>query len=151
MESLAGLQLGATRSDCVLRRCLWLQVESGLQGKHDRWGVTTARFMKEFPSHDLRAPPFQAGIAAPHFAELETEALGGEMPSKAGSSGAGPRPRPVLILLTLAPCPSPSIFLSRGYVWGLVSAKDRGPAVLLLPGIRPLEPEDLGLHLVSAT
>lgn len=51
-------------------------------------GATTAHSTKAFPSHDLGAPPFQAGIAAPHFAEVETEALGRERPSKGGSSEA---------------------------------------------------------------
>lgn len=151
MKALEGLPLGATRSECVSRRCPWLQVEGGLQGAHGScWGATTAHSTKAFPSHDLGAPPFQAGIAAPHFAEVETEALGRERPSKGGSSEAVPRPKPVRILLSSLPLPTS--FPVPGLCVGVgVCAEDRGPAVLLLPGIRTLEPEGLGLHLVSAT
>lgn len=111
MESLEGLYRGASRSGCVLWRCLWLLVESGLQGKHDScWGVT----MKQFDSQTSGRPHSrQELIAALRFAEVETEAWGGEKISKAGIWGAGPGPNPALILLNLAACCSPSPLLSH--------------------------------------
>ena len=44
-------------------------------------------------------------IAAPHFAEVETEAQAGEMPSKAAHLGAGAVPELVLISPSLAAFP----------------------------------------------
>lgn len=62
------------------------------------------------------------------------------MPSKAGRLRAGSVPAPALILLSLAARspPGPSCPEAVG-VGGC--AKDRGPAVLLLSGIRTLELE----------
>lgn len=113
---------------------------SGLQGDRGSCGGSRGRFKKQSHSRDLRAPPPQAGIAAPHFAEVETEAWGGDMPSKAGRLGAGSMPKPALTLLTWAARPpeGPSCPEAVG-VGGC--AKDRGPAVLFLSGISTLERE----------
>ena len=104
--------------------------------------------MKAVGGHP-RVPPIQAGIAASHFAEVETEAQGGEMPSKAGSLGTGPMPELTLILPTLATIPSSSPFLSQGY--GGACAKDRGLGILIFSGTRTLQPQGLGSNPISDT
>lgn len=48
------------------------------------------RSHKAVPQPGPQRRPLQAGIAAPHFADMETEAQGGDVTSEAGSLGAGP-------------------------------------------------------------
>ena len=82
-----------------------------------------------------RVPPLQAGIAASHFAEVETEAQGEEMPSKAGSLGTGPMPELTLILPTLAAIPSSSPFLSQAMGVPVLKTEDLASSSSQEPGL----------------
>lgn len=109
--------------------------------------------MEQSPSHDLRVHPLQAGIDCSHFAKVEAEAWGGEMTSKTRILGAGPMLKssshPARIGCLPVPKSLPVLRLWGGGAVGY--AKDRGPAILLLLGIRTLEPESWGSNPVSAT
>lgn len=120
MKALEGLPLGATRSECVSRRCPWLQVEGGLQGAHGScWGLPRPIPRRRFPAMTSGRPHSRQELQLPilrrwKLRPWEEKGLPRVEVRKLFRGQSQ-------FASSLAPCPSPRLFLSLGCVWGSVS------------------------------